>query len=49
MDELASLSHAHTFADFPKNSISAWHGHDAVSDWVAEPGGGRGQHVRRLR
>ena len=35
VDELAGLSHAHTFADFPKNSISAWHGHDAVSDWVA--------------
>jgi nicotinamidase-related amidase len=36
VDELATLSHAHTFADFPKNAISAWHGHDAVSDWVAE-------------
>jgi nicotinamidase-related amidase len=35
VDELAQLSHAHTFADFPKNAISAWHGHDAVSDWVA--------------
>ena len=36
VDELAALSHAHTFADFPKNAISAWHGHDAVPDWVAE-------------
>jgi nicotinamidase-related amidase len=34
VDEVAGLPRAATFADVPKNAISAWHGAEAFSSWV---------------